>query len=222
MPQPISRFPKIKGSIWGGAVTMKERPLLATQVAIVISTWAETELRLANLLSAMLRSEKPIGMSMYLNLTGADARRALLDGAARKALSEDDYKLFLKMMKAIRPVRERRNEFAHGVWGFTFDMPNALLWVRPDHHIARDIAMHEARESGDYETLKRLATSLNPEIMVYRQADLVADVDRGRFANNCVWQFSDAVTKPQPESDEMRKKLLSSPLLRALDANQSR
>jgi hypothetical protein len=128
MPQPLSKVKSIKFSIWG-TIAMSERPLLALAITQVIAAWAETELRLAGLLAIFLKSEMPTGMSMYLNLTSAESRRAVLNGAAQKALTAEKYELYSKTMRAIKPVRDRRNEFAHGIWGFCHELPDALLWV---------------------------------------------------------------------------------------------
>lgn len=78
---------------------------------------------------------------MYLRLNNAEARRSVLDAAASTTLSTDDYTLFALTMKAIKPIRDRRNDFAHGFWGITAELPDALLWVSADDHIAYDVAL---------------------------------------------------------------------------------
>jgi hypothetical protein len=220
MPQPLSRVKTIKFSVWG-TIAFRNRPDLAISITEIIGQWAETELRFAGLLAVLLKSEMPTGMAMYLSLSGAEARRAVLDGAAEKVLSQEERALYFKTMKAIKPVRDRRNEFAHGVWGFCDELPDALLWAKPEHRIARDIAMHEARLAKDHEALKNLATSQMPEIMVYRRSDLSTDFQRALHANMCVWSLTKVISKDS-DIDEALQRLLASPLLQALDANQRR
>ena len=124
MPQPLSKVKPIKFSIWG-TIAMSERPLLAIAITQVIAAWAETELRFAGLLAIFLKSEMPTGMSMYLNLTSAESRRAVLNGAAQKALTEEKYELYSKTMRAIKPVRDRRNELltAFGAFAMNYQTP---------------------------------------------------------------------------------------------------
>jgi hypothetical protein len=68
-------------------------------------------------------------------LSSAEARRSVLDTAAKQSLSDDDYALFSLTMKALKPARDRRNDFAHGIWGTADELPDALLWISADDHI---------------------------------------------------------------------------------------
>jgi hypothetical protein len=221
MPQPLSKVRTSKFSRWG-TIVMRSRPQLALLVVEIVAAWAETEAQLVQLLSTLLKSEKAVGMSMYLNVSGAEARRAMLDGAAEKSLSAEDHALYSKTMKAIRPVRNRRNEFAHGIWGNCDELPEALLWAKAEARLAHDIAIHEARLAGDNDKVAKLAKSQMPGIMVFRGKDLQRDYKNAFLAIACVMDLNGAIDHSRKNSAEMRQQLLRSPLLRGLGDNPHR
>ncbi len=70
-------------------------------------------------------------MAMYEALSGGEARRAALEGAAKAALPEDDFLLFKAVEKVLGPARRIRNNFAHHIWGTTTEIPDALLLIDP-------------------------------------------------------------------------------------------
>ncbi len=72
-----------------------------------------------------------VGYQMYQALSGAEARRAIINAAAKERLSIDDYLLFEAVAKVLNPQRKRRNEFAHHLWGRCPDIPDALLLADP-------------------------------------------------------------------------------------------
>lgn len=142
MPQLLSRSRRVSNSTWG-PIAMLMRPDEAATIARVIASWTQTEIRLARILSFLLKTERPVGLAMFMSVTGGEAQRAMLDAAAKTALDGQDYSLFAMTMKAIRPIRTRRNEYAHGVWGYAEELPNSLLWTSAQDHLK-----HELRKFG--------------------------------------------------------------------------
>lgn len=220
MPQPLSKVKKIS-YVGYGPMTMLLEPEMSISVARVIASWAMTEMQQARLLALFLKSEMKVGVSMFLGVISAEAKKAMLDEAAKASLNSTDYDLYALVNRAIAPVRRRRNEYVHGVWGNSADLPNYLLWLPPEEFLLRDTAMHEARLRGDREALKALAEQLNPKTMAYSRQDMGEDINRANQATTCVQDLVVALSGLGPKSDEARKSLSASPLVRAVGGNQS-
>jgi hypothetical protein len=130
-PQPLSRVRRDASTHFDPDVLLTH-PKLAVYPMATISRWARTDATLAELLSAMLKSQDlAVGMAMYQALVGGTARQSALFAAAEEALSTEDFWLLQAVIRANKPSRDQRNEFAHHLWGHSADVPNALLLVDP-------------------------------------------------------------------------------------------
>jgi hypothetical protein len=172
MPQPLSRVRKLTKGRRGGPFTILERPLLAHYVMGVISAWAHTEIALGRILTNTLHADSSAAARMYLSLSGGAQRREVLRAAAEHSLSSENLALFTVMMKAIKPIRERRNDFAHGIWSVSDELPAALLWNSADTNL-------ENHERG----LKQ-SGPITEDTLVYREPDL----------QSCITEAQEAVT----------------------------
>lgn len=139
----------------------------------VINTGSMLEHYLSLILVDLLKADPAPGMAMYQALSGAEARRAALLGAASVALSVDDALLFQAIMTAIAPARRVRNAFAHHLWGDAPDIQNALLLCDPDEFLRVDVGGAAANA----QMAKTGQVAVPPEmdrskIMVWRQTAL--------------------------------------------------
>jgi len=195
-----------------------------------IGMWSETEASLGDLLSVILRLERGsafAAVQMYLRLNSADARRSVLDAAAKAMLKAEDYELFVLTMKAIKPIRDRRNDFAHGVWGFAAELDDALLWASADDHILYDAILSGAHplhpSSPAAGTILGAAVDATDELyratMVYRVPDLDGDLRRAEDASAAVNCLKYALHPYEKKPDAMRRELLASPLLQKASEN---
>lgn len=217
MPQPLNRVKKLSSMGWGpGAFAV--HPKLAAYVLQCIARWTQTEVSLGNLLAVLLKLEPDSAFAvvqMYLRLTNAEARRAVLNAAAEATLSTNECGLFEQTMKAIAPVRARRNDFAHGMWGYSSDLKDALLWVGGDDYLAYQTVMAGTRRKGDsiLGSVAHAHDKHQSSIMVYRLPDLRSDVKRAMDAMLAVAYLTRVLHPYEKERDAMRQKLLALPLL---------
>lgn len=172
MAQPLSRVKKLTKGRRGGPFAILGRPNLAPYVVGVISAWSHTEVALGRILANSLHAESSVGLQMYLSLIGGSQRRAVLRAAAESALTGQHLALFTVMMKAIKPIGERRNDFAHGLWGIADELPDALLWDGADTNLE------------DYERGLKQSGIQSDETLVYREADF----------KRCITEAQEAVT----------------------------
>jgi hypothetical protein len=96
-----------------------------------ISFGAQVEFNWSAILVDILRSSPKTGMAMYEALSGGEARRAALFGAAKSAMSDDDFQLIKAVDLVLAPARRVRNDFVHHIWGVSDKIPNALLLIDP-------------------------------------------------------------------------------------------
>jgi hypothetical protein len=216
MPQPLSRVKKLSVMGWGPGA-FAEHPKLATYILQCIARWTQTEIGLGNLLAIILGLQPEAAFAavqMYLRLTSAEARRAVLSAAAEAMLEKNDHALYEQVMKAIAPIRARRNDFAHGMWGYSSEIKDALLWDGGDDYLAFQTVMAGATRKGQT-LLTSVGTAYDQHqsaIMVYRQSDLKTDMNRTMQAMLAVAYLGEVLHPYEKERDAKRQKLLALPL----------
>lgn len=129
-PQPLSRV-KPDAEVKFGAGILASHQKLCCIVMETISFGAQIEFNWSAILVDLLKSDPKTGMAMYEALAGGESRRAALGGAAKSALSEDDFLLFKAIEKVLSPARRVRNDFVHHIWGTSTALPDALLLINP-------------------------------------------------------------------------------------------
>ncbi|MGA2412666.1 MAG: hypothetical protein ABSG46_20075, partial [Candidatus Binataceae bacterium] len=221
MPQPLLRVKDAHALTWGAGV-LEDRPTLASIILNCIATWSQTEITLGSLLAGILHAENGFAaVQMYLRLTSADARRSILDAAAHSMLNADSYKLFTLTMKAIKPVRERRNDFAHGIWGIAAEIPDALLWIAPDDKLAYEAAWQGAipkhGKPGILAPFLQAHEAHREAIYVYRKSDLDADVARATDAALAAMYLTQTLNSAAgAQQSATRQLLLGVPLIQGV------
>lgn len=193
MPQPLLRVKNIRQTTWG-PIALEQNPKLAALIMKYIATWSQAEIGLGNLLAVALGLERNTAFAavqMYLRLTSADARRSVLDAAAHAMLDRTDYRLFTLTMRALRPIRSRRNDFAHGYWGMSPELDDALLWIGADDHIVYDAIMSGTQPK-------------HPSLGLTNALSIAADAHRQRWDSIMVYRLkdlSDDLTNVQAGTD---------------------
>ncbi len=221
-PQPLNRVTRLKDGINISDNAVDERPTLSGMVMRVIATWSAIELEFFFLTASFLKTDYDIVTRMLLEITSGDGRRAAMRAAAEHSLSGDAsaFAIFEKLDAAARSCRERRNAFAHGKWGYSDELPDALLlWDASDfaeytmgvnaYHYRREVLLNAGKKAdADKLTLPPIDHS---KVMVYRESDLKTDVDRfedlHRLVRNFHWMF---------HGDRMLRLSLHLDLLKAL------
>lgn len=208
--QPLSRV-RTKANIYFGVAAFQKNPDLAILPLLVIARWSTIDGTLALLLAKMLKSDIAIGVAMCQALASGEARRDALSAAARASLQRADLNLFDAVMKVIKPSRDRRNEFAHHIWGYSEDIPNALLLAEPKE-VANLLINFEAHNRT--KDKGKFAHDLDrSRVKVFKLSDLEEDSENSRKASEHVSALQGAI----PDANvcgRMRQKLLRDPDVR--------
>ena len=130
-PQPLSRV--VRGdTLMRIDRVFQERPGLHGYVAEVVRLGALIDYTWSLVLIGLLKADRRTGVAMYQALTSAEAKRAALVAAATSRLQADDVMLFKACLRAGEAVRRVRNNFAHRIWAYSQDVPDALLLCDPE------------------------------------------------------------------------------------------
>lgn len=213
-PQPLTRFRRRKrGGINIEHIAVAERPKQAAMVMQVVSIWSHIDHLYAIMITNFLGSDFETVMEMLKALSSSDGRRAAIKAAARNVLPPKDFTLYEVIEKAIKPSRDRRNEYAHHLWGFADQFPDALLLIDPRH-----LAEHHAKTE-TISLMVRYQVEIDPadhpqldlsKVFVYREKDIKEDLALAKQAYGFVFELRFALSN-HPGSAEARSRLLSQP-----------
>lgn len=205
-PQPLSKVKRDAGYALGPGA-FPARPLLAALVAEVITLWSEIELQRGRVLAELLRATQEAAVAMYLAITSSVARRATLDAAARAVLSPFERAVYGRVMAEGRVVEAERNAFAHGLWGFSNDIPKGLLLVDYDYRLKHMLRSEEIfRAVAEKTPIRGPVSDLQLDmtrIRVYRENDLKRSVARAKAALHLTLRLASLLAlHPAPPRDE--------------------
>jgi hypothetical protein len=222
--QPLSRVKPDAITNWGQSDTMARRPKLASMVAHCIAQWSEVEVHLGALLAFILHANEKAAVAMYAGIENRAAQLRLIDSAAEASLPSEHYAVISVLLTSIvRPAIKERDRLAHWTWGYSDQLPEALLLSEPESTL---IGLMEAlrRQRGFGST--DAPTSFN-KIYVVRENDLTGILKRSqtakdhiRLAMGSVWDLN-----TQPTRDALLQQLSNVPeiqvgLIRQAEAHQ--
>ena len=219
-PQPLSsKFPRGGAHVVFDPATLYTYPKLGNMVLYVIAQWAHIDIKLTEIMTNFLKSDYLVVFAMLQGLSGAEAKRGAIDAAAVQALSPDDMLLYRAVMKIIKPSRERRNEFAHHIWGTCREVPNALVLMHPKHQTKTTAILrhhlHGKVTGADPEALalSELPRNHGSNMFVFYEKDLLEDVE---LVNSCLaWVHALSLTlagkAAGSRADRSRQQLLAVP-----------
>ena len=134
--QPLSRVKRIQQSRWGDHQAMIVRPLLATKVAQCVAEWAEIENHLGLLLALLLHANEKAALSMFSSVENRAAQLRMLHAAAESSLTPHHFDVLESLITAcVRPVMKERDKLAHWCWGYSDELPDALLLTEPSNKL---------------------------------------------------------------------------------------
>lgn len=214
MPQPLSRVKK-KAEVEVNQGGLMAHPNFALMVMRVIATWSFIDSTLAGLLVGIMKADIAAGAAMYQALTGSEARRTVLLAAVDSNQPEWQQLLLRAVLKAIKPSRDQRNDFAHSVWASSKQLPDALLLIPPDANaelIVRrrkieDIYMSDAHVPDE----DRNPDFDRDKIQVWREKDFSQAVASASEAAHLTDSLSYAIGEHRHEI--RRRMLLNEPLV---------
>ena len=191
MPQPLNTFNSeiVKHPITWGVTKLEDHPHFALQILQTIATWSASDQNLAIVITNFLHSDIEIVSEMLRDLRPEAISKAI-DTGARFRLNPDHYRLFATSLATTKASRNRRNEFAHHIWGTSEAIPDALILADPKDLNREMVAMTGPIQRGlgvgrtpRYDHGLPWDTS---KYYVYRANDLQSTLDDARRAEKII------------------------------------
>lgn len=212
-PQPLSKVkPGARVSFHPLALTL--RPAHATQIAKVFACWSDSDALLANSTAQFLKADYEIVSAMLQALSSAEARRDVILAAAKESLSPEDYLLFRAVLNVTRASRNRRNEFAHHLWGVSDDLLDAVLLADPKIILQPLTDMRARIRDNPLEDKPYVEAPDASQIYVYRERDLGEEVDHASRAHLHILNLIFLAQDSRLGGGPTRGELLSEPQIR--------
>jgi hypothetical protein len=209
MPQPLSRV-KRNAQIHVSPSAVQMQAQFQEDILKVIVFWAHIDGNIASLFSTMLKSDIEVGTAVYQAFNGLEARRIALFAAAEKALPEWQRIAIEAVWKATKQSRIQRDKFCHHVWGYSQDIPKALLLMDPSVVVDTNVSYRQQVSNRQGAGSIILPKDFDrTQIFVYREADFTR---AHKDAAGASWLFTLLYYAVGARGNEKgRRQLLSEP-----------
>ena len=160
MPQPLSRIKPGANIAIGNAGTpiFDHNPHLALLAMEGIASWSNVENFLLGLYLELLGGAGERAAIAYLAIETQSAKTQAIRAVAQNVLDGKHFSLLAAVLAVAKTAQKSRDKLAHHIWGYSPDLPDALLLIDPKS-MARRQEPREMRE----------------DVMVYRERDF-ADI----------------------------------------------
>jgi hypothetical protein len=193
-------------------------PALAAQIGLVASNWAYVDALVQLILVAMLGARAELVAPLYRAIQSDRSRDEIVDEVAKQELSGIDLRLFRALLKLSKSPNKQRNAVAHGIWGITDDIDDAVVMLNP-----LDWLEIGADSEAALANLALAPTKKIPEhLMVYRANDfdsLNAEIKRIAsywYTFRTLITLQRLIGSRAPEHiSQLREKLCNEPPIRA-------
>jgi hypothetical protein len=118
-----------------GAAPSFKRPAHAKLIGECLMAWPSIELRFAEILAALLKTDSPAAVAVYLKLRRRTNRIEAITAAAKLILDEDEGALLYAILKVSDRIELQRNNLAHGHFGACDDLPDDILWINAEDYV---------------------------------------------------------------------------------------
>jgi hypothetical protein len=105
------------------------RPEQAALIGRCVAVWSIIEAEMAVLLGVLLKSDTEAAIAVYLTIRRATARIDAINAACRATLNARDIELIDAVLIEHQSCEAERNALAHGYFGSTNELPDAVLWI---------------------------------------------------------------------------------------------
>jgi hypothetical protein len=117
-----------------GPDAIAKRPELAALVGRCIAIWSDVELQMALSLGAILKTNSDAAVALFLAIKTSKTQRDALSVVARLLLRGNDLDAFEALLAVYGGLEKQRNALAHGLFGVSDAIPDALLWSDTQDH----------------------------------------------------------------------------------------
>lgn len=128
MPEKLSSFNVSNINMAGrGCDPLAMRPEIALRAMKVVASWSLLEAKIGYLCVKMLGANPLPGIAIYQAIVSTNGQREALAAVAKHALPAEQLEIFEAVLSFFGSAAKGRNKIAHGVWGYSDELPDAVL-----------------------------------------------------------------------------------------------
>jgi hypothetical protein len=172
-----------------------------------MTVWPSVLHQMGIILGILIGADSEAGVVLFSTLQNARARRDILDAVADFRLRDRQRELFEAVLNVARSAETERNHLAHGCFGVSAELPDALLWVETKHFGPWNVAEVRKDTTTTQEDYKNLAKN----IFYYNRNDLDEILKQISDTFEILNLYSDYVrflAQPNSPTDEARYRQL--------------
>lgn len=152
-----------------GTQAIRQRPELEAIIGNCLMAWAHIEAEMTVLLAQLLGAENAAALAVFQALRRSSAQRDAISEAGKASLNSADQKLLTALLNVHKGSEAERNALAHGHFGISTALPDALVWMSTYDYITIRVGQTIAAAPTWSEVKQR---RLHEALYVYRMDDL--------------------------------------------------
>jgi len=165
------------------------RPKVAVTIAEYIAEWANIETMMGIFVALLLDTDAKAMLAMYSALNNRTAQLRMIEAAAESKLTPDHNDIMGALMHSfVRPAMKQRDKLAHWCWGYSTELPEALLLMEPNEKMALHMGAVNPPKPVELDRTKIFVVTENDAIRMLD--NLRITVDRFSIFMGTVWQSS--------------------------------
>ena len=191
MPQPLNRISPAATACpvqWGDSA-FEKNPHFAASIVRVIAVWSTIDRNLALLITNFMTTDIEL-VSAILRDMKREMTNSAIDALAKIRLTPEHHLLFSASLSTTKSSRNRRDEFAHHIWGISDAVQDALVLADP-RDLSRELAhiLGPVQRGGGSGTLHQPLWDPS-KYFVYKEADFKSSLAEAKRAEDIVNKLS--------------------------------
>ena len=175
MAMPRKPLPPDSRSVWSlGPKDIENRPKHLMLIARILTLWPYVDLQLGIILGLLLGTDPESTVAIFSLVRQFRTQRDMILAAAEsRKLSPEDFETLEATLIEVGAASKERDALAHGQWGLTPKLPDAVLWVETKHAASWTMEML-VRESAGRKRTGTEHAQLAEKMFIYDLKDLRA------------------------------------------------
>jgi hypothetical protein len=213
-PQPLSRV-RPNALVLASPEAIILRPKLAPSIAEIIARWADIEANIGSILSFILRGEAAPTAAMLYAVRSSSAQMDMILAAGWAKLFDPELEVFEAVIQIARAAAKKRNAIAHHVWGYSEELPEALLLIQPAAYSDMFVELQNSLNSPDYSGGWIMLHTDNERTLVFRENDFREIMSELKTVARCATFLINYLEPKHAARDQMYRMLCDEPLIDA-------
>ncbi len=219
MPQPLTNFSRNLSIFLGNNTDSPShhRPDLALKAMSVIAEWSILESFMSSLFAALLLGDDGRAAAIFSTIRSQQGQRDAIKAAVDlSALDQNKRDIISAVFSIYEKASKPRNKIAHWVWGYSPELPDAVLLADPNamaaFHAKIAAFTRTVSTAKNYEPRPEIDKS---RIFAWNAADFETASEKIQRAMDLASQTTLALLTSAPLSDPILLQLSNEPDLRA-------